>query len=465
MRKAHWLLTLIVSLLIASCMKKDVAPTLPKAKFSETIINGGFIPTRVDFLNLSENGIRYYWDFGDGDTSAYKNPTHEYTAEGTYDVKLVVFNEQGKDSVIKQIQIVEGPPAAYFSYNIINNGDYPVYVDFTNESSGAVSYRWDFGNGDTSTLQNPRDSFFTPGRFNVKLHVTNSKGTDSIIQTINIVINPPTADFSFTAGNSGVVPSNVQFNNLSTNASTYKWSFSNGLISTAKNPTTGFQIPRGYEVKLVASNPSGSDSITKTVAIYPIMNSVLVYLLTPRDKAFNQAYYNVLKSATLDLQNWYRTKMGNNKTFILNPLVLDTIRGSYDSAWYNSNNGAAISGTDPRFYGYQNTYYDMTRLVPWSTNSFTYFVYVAAPGGGAGTPGFCAMGDQDLKGLLGQNPENLNIGRWIGGGGHELGHAFGLPHPANQNPQAIMWTGYLTYPNCILQQEDKDILNAHRGFQ
>lgn len=276
----------------------------------------------------------------------------------------------------------------------------------------------------------------------------------------------PTADFTFSLNNNGQVPCTVNFTNTSTNSSSYTWYFSNTDLSNNTNENRTYNIPRTYDVKLVAINAGGSDSVTKQITIAPIMNSVVVYLITPKDNRFNQSYYNALKSAATNIQSWYKTQMGNNKTFVLNPLILDTLTGLHDSTWYNSNNGE-ISGTDPRFYGYNNTYYEMQQLLgsSFNTSNYAYFVYVAAPGGGAGTPGFCAMGDQDLKGLLGINPENPDPNRWIGGGGHELGHAFGLPHPDNENDQAIMWTGYLIYPNCILQQTDRDILNASPFFR
>ena len=278
--------------------------------------------------------------------------------------------------------------------------------------------------------------------------------------------NKPTANFTFGLDNSGQVPCTVSCTNTSVNATSYKWYFSNSDTSNTTNAQKLYNLPRTYSIKLVATSSVGSDSVTKTVTVNPIMKSVVVYLITPRDNQYNPNYYNALKNATTNLQAWYKTQMGNNKTFILNPLILDTLKGLHDSIWYNSNNGN-FSGTDPRYYGYYNTLYEMQQQFGngFNTINYVYFVYVAAPGGGAGTTGFCALGDQDLKGLLGQNSENLNPNRWIGGGGHELGHAFGLPHPANQNGQALMWTGYLLYPNCILQQSDKDILNASTFFR
>ncbi|OQP40073.1 hypothetical protein A4H97_17830 [Niastella yeongjuensis] len=276
----------------------------------------------------------------------------------------------------------------------------------------------------------------------------------------------PQADFTFSLNNSRQVPCTVTFNNTSTYSNSYIWYFSGTDVSNNKNEKRTYNSPRTYSVKLVAMNAIGRDSVIKEITIAPILNSVVVYLITPRGKQFNQSYYTALKDATTNIQAWYKTQMGNNKTFVLNPLVVDTLTGLHDSTWYNSDNGS-ISGTDPRFYAYNNTYYEMQQLLgsSFNTTNYAYFVYVAAPGGGAGSTGFCAMGDQDLKGLLGLNPENPDPNRWIGGGGHELGHAFGLPHPDNMNDLAIMWTGYLIYPNCILQQTDRDILNVSPFFK
>ena len=281
----------------------------------------------------------------------------------------------------------------------------------------------------------------------------------------------PKADFTYEIDPSGKFPTEVHFTSMSANGRTYSWTFGDGQTSIEENPVHQYRQPGNYIVQLVVTGPGGRDRISKTVCITdarsePIINSVLVYLITPRDNQFNPAYFTALKNATLNLQEWYKSQMVDNKTFVLNPWIVDTLTGLHDSTWYYSNNGD-ISGTDPRFYGFYNTMNDLQEQLgsSFNTTDYVYFVYVASPGGGAGIPGFCAMGDQDLKGLLGENPENLNPNRWIGGGGHELGHAFGLPHPANENGLALMWTGYLIYPDCILQQEDKDLLNSSPFFR
>lgn len=357
-------------------------------------------------------------------------------------------------------------PKANFEFVFKNPGSLPDTVNFSSTSTNAISYSWNFDDGNTSNIANPQIIYSIANTYNVKLIAVNQYGSDSITKQVIITLNPPKADFSFSILNDGELPCSVNFSNTSVGATSFQWHFGDGNTSANSNPQNTYSVNKTFSVKLVSSNSAGKDSVTKQVVINPILNSVLVYLITPKDNTFRQDYYTALKDCSLKLQDWYKTQMGNNKTFVLNPMIVDTLTGLHDSVWYNSYNGP-YSGSDPRFYGYYNTYYEMQQLfgVNFNTTKYTYFIYVAAPGGGAGTTGFCAMGDQDLKGLTGQNPENLNPNRWIGGGGHELGHAFGLPHPDNQNWQALMWTGYLIYPDCILQQVDKDILNGSRFFK
>lgn len=369
------------------------------------------------------------------------------------------------NTACKKHQDVFSKPVAGFSFTIANEGSLPSNVTFTSSAQNADSYSWRFGDGSISTEKNPSHIYTGAGVYPVTLIVTNPAGNDSITRPVSVTLLKPQADFSFTIQNAGQLPCNVLFTGKSLRASSVKWFFGDNGSDTVVNAQHSFSINRTYTVKLVATNASGSDSISKQVTIDPILNSSVVYLVTPRDVKFNQKYYDAVKNCITNLQAWYKTQIGN-KTFVLNPLVLDTLTGLHDSAWYNSNNGS-ISGTDPRFYGFQNTYNEISQRLgtAFNTSKYTYLVYVAAPGGGAGNTGFCALGDQDLKGLLGINPENTNPNRWIGGAGHEFGHSFGLPHPDNQNPQAIMWTGYVTYPNCILQQADKDILNTSPFFK
>ncbi len=357
-------------------------------------------------------------------------------------------------------------PKADFVFKVDRNDKSGVRVTFTSTSQFAREYRWEFGDGTTATDSLVEHTYASVGIYAVTLVVKNQRGKDSITKTVDLTMEPPKAAFTFTLVNDGQLPCTVNFANTSSGAASSSWYFGDGDTSSQTDVQKTYSVNKTYLVKLVVANSAGRDSVIQEVTINPILHSVLVYLVTPKDKTFNQRYYDALKASVLSLRQWYKNQMGNHKTFVINPLVVDTLTGGHDSVWYNGYNGP-FSGEDPRFYGYYNTYTDMQALLgsKFNTSQYTYLVYVAAPGGGAGTPGFCAMGDQDLKGLLGENEDNLNPNRWIGGGGHELGHAFGLPHPDNQNEQAIMWTGYVMYPDCILQDSDRAILNVSPFFR
>ncbi|UKT63762.1 hypothetical protein [Pedobacter mucosus] len=191
--------------------------------------------------------------------------------------------------------------------------------------------------------------------------------------------------------------------------------------------------------------------------------SVRLIYLVPSDRTLNLSYKDAVGNGLTQLNAWYKTAIGSNKTFKLNSnMLVETIQSIHPAAWFNAQNN---NTGDAQFYFYSNAKNDIKSLLAsnYDDAKFVYLVYVDAAGTtGAGALGFTAMPENDLKGLTGQMTEP--VARWIGGAAHELGHAFGMPHPANQNPNALMWTGYTIYPNCILQDSDKAILNTSKFF-
>lgn len=461
--KSHEIIISLSILLVLGCNKKEsVSSGKLNVSFDFTIKGQGSLPDTVVFINNTTNANRYEWNFDDASSSTLVNPTKIYTVAKTYSVKLVAYGNGVKDSLTKTITISLDKPKPDFNFSILSNGGFPASVSFNSISLRADSVKWDFDDGKSSTSLNFINSFKLPKTYNVKLIAYNSSGKDSIIKPVQILFNKPTANFSFQISNSGQIPTKVIFNNTSQNVESYQWIFGDGNQSLLQNPENTYSQSVSYNVKLIVSNPAGQDSLIKQVIIPPANLSVRVFLITPIDRSFNKNYYDVLKTTALNIQTYYKNQLGG-RTFTLNNPVIDTLTGLHSYSWYNSDNGSNISGTDPRFYGYYNTLYEISKLVSINTNLYTYIFYVAAPGGGAGSTGQAALGDQDLDGLLSEI--NNPVKRWIGGSAHEWGHAFGLPHPANQLPTALMWTGYTIYPNCILQQTDKDLLNSNKFFK
>jgi hypothetical protein len=193
--------------------------------------------------------------------------------------------------------------------------------------------------------------------------------------------------------------------------------------------------------------------------VNPIPYSVLVYLVTPTDKQIDYNHYNAAKTTIQALQGWYKTQMGNNKTFVLNPVVVDTLSGLHESSWYGSNNGPEISGNN---YPYYNVKYEMKQLLgsKFDTSLYTYFVFVPADIQDETIPRGLAEG-----GLTTLVNIAANSKYYTGLCAHSLAHAFGMPEPTVPTSNGIMSGGIGKYPDCILEPATKDSLNASPFFK
>lgn len=146
---------------------------LPAANFSGE--NSGCQPITVQFVNESEFGVQYYWEFGDGAASAAENPTHTYFQPGTYTVTLTVTGYNGETDVMVKQDIIEVYPQAiaFFAANPLNVVIPNNPVNFFNLSQNATDYLWDFGDGNYSTEENPQYMYGEVGSYWVTLIATN----------------------------------------------------------------------------------------------------------------------------------------------------------------------------------------------------------------------------------------------------------------------------------------------------
>ena len=259
----------------------DVTLIVTNSQGSDTIARPGYITvaegstagfsyvvngTLVEFTNSSSNADSYLWDFGDGNTSAATDPTHDFGADGEYTVLLIAENaECGPDTAGALIVIVT-PPLAGFSANV-TEGCVPLTVQFSDESSeNATSWSWTFDGGDpaTSADQNPFVEYLTPGVFGVTLTVSNAAGDDTYSQTGYItVLEDPAAGFTYVV-NSG---SSVDFTNTSTAATSYAWDFGDGETSAESDPQHSYPGDGVYTVQLIATNVCGSDTTELEIVI------------------------------------------------------------------------------------------------------------------------------------------------------------------------------------------------------
>jgi uncharacterized protein (TIGR02145 family) len=162
----------------------------PVAQFTAeltTITEGEF----VQFFDLSTNDpTEWYWDFGDGDISESQDPIHQYLEPGQYTVELTARNVFGADTEIKfnfiTVDSASFAPIIDFtvSSTLVKAGQNVLFTD--NSLNYPAGWMWNFGDGQTSTLQNPMHAYSSAGIFSVTLAASNSKGSNST--TINDLI-------------------------------------------------------------------------------------------------------------------------------------------------------------------------------------------------------------------------------------------------------------------------------------
>jgi PKD repeat protein len=157
----------------------------------------------------------------------------------------------------------------------------PFTVSFTDQSDGAVqSWLWDFGDGETSTQQNPQHTYQAADTYTVTLTATGPGGSDTAVRSNYITVSPqpdpPVADFT-PAPLTGEAPLDVTFTDLSQGEiDTWTWSFGDGQGSNAQNPTHTYQTSGDYTVTLTVTGPGGTnvktvvDCITVTTPPAPV---------------------------------------------------------------------------------------------------------------------------------------------------------------------------------------------------
>lgn len=233
----------------------------PIANFSATNTQNCSVPTTVIFSNTSLNdaGANYLWNFGDGFTSTLANPTHQYTAFGTYNVSLIVDKNGCSDTIIKPNFVVLSPQDANFTANFTSRCVGQA-IQFTDISALTPTTRvWNFGDGTpTSTQANPSHTYITAGVYTVTL-TTSKPGCNDTETKINyITINAnPTATFTANHTDTCGFPFPVQFTSTTSAVTTYNWTFGDGTSSNLPNPLHIYNTSGNFNVSLVVTNASG----------------------------------------------------------------------------------------------------------------------------------------------------------------------------------------------------------------
>ena len=303
--------------------------TAPNASFTSSVQNktASFVDTSVDDKGV----VSHSWTFGDGGTSSTKNPSHTYTTDGTYQVSLTVSDAEGlTDNYNSSVSIggtppdgCDGlsawsastsyksgdevshkgnkytatwwstgadpeifsnvwrndgecsstgenqPPSASFTYSA--NQLSVSFTDTSTDDNGVVSRSWSFGDGATSSSQNPAHTYSAAGSYSVSLTVTDAQGlqnTTSQTVTVSSGGNNQAPDAAFTVSTSGLTANFSDQSRDDNGIESYSWSFGDGATSSAANPSHTYATAGSYSVTLTVTDREGlQDSASQTVTV------------------------------------------------------------------------------------------------------------------------------------------------------------------------------------------------------
>ena len=261
------------------------APVAPVASFTSSH-SSGVAPLAVTFDPAASSDdvqiASYRWDFGGGDirtTGTAASVSKTFNTPGSYTISLQVTDNAGLTATASRTITVNAPanvaPVASFTPSH-SSGVAPLAVTFNPAASSddvqIVSYRWDFGDGDTRTMTSAASvskTFGTPGTYTVILEVTDDVGLSATTSTTVTVMeaemeqDPPVAAFSASPG-SGVAPLAVSFDPAASHDDgqivSYLWNFGDGEVrteSTAASLSKTFSTPGSYTVTLQVTDDAG----------------------------------------------------------------------------------------------------------------------------------------------------------------------------------------------------------------
>ncbi len=245
----------------------------PQALFTENV-NQGCDSLDVTFSEGSVGAVLWNWDFGNGDTSTAQNPPIiSYSSVGSYIVNLAVEGSNGcRDSILRPIDIHETPSVDFIAVSVCVNELSQFNDASTTGADSIVSWFWDFGDGNTDTVQNPFHTYLAPGINVVTLTVSTNfcTATDSLAVLADTL---PVSGFTSSIIDE-CTPLSVTFTNTSSGAATYMWYFGDGDSSAAFDTShifiNGTASDTTYNVLLVSITGSGcSDSSFQSITVHP----------------------------------------------------------------------------------------------------------------------------------------------------------------------------------------------------
>ena len=246
---------------------------LPEASFIYEP-SAGYYPLTVTFTDTSQYAQNPTWDFGDGGTGSGPVVQHTYTEAGDFVATLTVESPYGcgTDTYTATVHVVApGLPIAGFESSSPDCLGEVTYFTNTTVVTGPVTYLWAFGDGYTSTLENPTHTYADAGTYTVILTATNAQGPDSVSHDVVILAAPAGADFTWTPI-TPTVGELVHFTGTAAGGTpplTYAWAFGDGGAGNGSVVTHTYSEAGTYTVLLTVTNACGTATARYDIVVQP----------------------------------------------------------------------------------------------------------------------------------------------------------------------------------------------------
>jgi PKD repeat protein len=250
----------------------------------------------------NSTGQFFTWYMGDGNTRSGRDIIYTYSTAGVFNIKLISETSLGCIDSITTTVTTYPKPSAAFDYNPKDTCQGPVNVRFSNLTTGAIDYLWQFGNNKQSIEVNPTVIYEGVGTYNINLIANNQYGCLDTAKAVYTVYNIPDVKFDFNPSQ-GCQPLKVQFTNTTLHGSVFRWDFGDGKTSIQENPEHTYLSPGTYDVKLIVTEGgicTDSTSKIKAITVHPKPTSAFDWKLDSTIRPYSTLQYFNLSTGSVN---------------------------------------------------------------------------------------------------------------------------------------------------------------------